>query len=201
MSRYSFYVDGFNVYYALNAPRYRKYKWLDYYALAKQVIGPKDTIADVFYFTTLVHWKPEKVVTHKLYIKALRSVGIKVAMGRFRAKDKQCHICNKYYKTHEEKRTDVNIAVRVLGHAYDDFYDKAIIISADSDLLPAIEAVRTLDLGKSVGVMPPIGRDLCQLTDAADFKRLMKEKLLRKAQFPEQIQIGSETIMRPDHWC
>ena len=59
MSRYSFYVDGFNVYYALQKrPAYKKYKWLDYQKLAESVIGAKDSIEGIFYFTTFVKWHP-----------------------------------------------------------------------------------------------------------------------------------------------
>ncbi len=77
MARYSIYVDGFNVYYALNdKPEYHKYKWLNYRRLAELAIGPKDTIADVYYFTAFVVWKPEKVKTHRVYIQALRSANI-----------------------------------------------------------------------------------------------------------------------------
>ena len=201
MGRYSFYVDGFNVYYALNDNRrYRKYKWLDYRRLAELVIGPKDSVADVFYFTAFVVWKPQKVATHRLYIDALKSHKVKVVRGRFKDKEQRCHICNQSYWTHEEKRTDVNIALRVLGDACSDLYDKAVIISADSDLLPVIEAVRELAPAKQVGVMPPIGRDLCELANAADFKRKMREKLLRQAQFPDTVHVGTKTIKRPPHW-
>ena len=53
----------------------------------------------------------------------------------------KCHLCNKHYLTHKEKRTDVNIALKLFCDAIDDLYDKALIISADSDLIPAIQAV------------------------------------------------------------
>ena len=94
MSRYCFYIDGFNVYYALNGNHsldsfpYRKYKWLNYRKLAESVIGQKDTIAGIFYFTSFVKWKtPDVVHRHKQYIKVLRKVGVETIQGRFMGKD------------------------------------------------------------------------------------------------------------------
>lgn len=42
--------------------------------------------------------------------------------------------------SYEEKMTDVNIAVELLGDAQDDAFDTAIIISGDSDLTPPVRA-------------------------------------------------------------
>jgi hypothetical protein len=75
MSRISFYIDGLNVYHALNNKRYRKYKWLDYRKLAEAIVRPEDVLVDVLYFTTYARWRPDSFARHKLYMKALRSRG------------------------------------------------------------------------------------------------------------------------------
>ena len=202
MAKYSFYVDGFNMYYALNdRPEYHKYKWVNYRRLAELVVGPKDTIVDVYYFSAFVAWKPAKVKTHKLYIRALRTANVKVVLGRFMKKETTCHKCYRKYWTHEEKRTDVNIALQVLSDAMNDTFDRAILISADSDMLPVIEAVHTHAGGKEVGVMFPIGCTSLDLRQNADFRRKMREEFLQQAQFPDQITIGSDSLQRPAHWA
>lgn len=216
MARYCFYIDGFNVYHALNdrfdykcgMPRteankcfpYRKYKWLNYHQLAESVIHPKDTIKGIFYFTTLAGWKPDSVARHRVYIDALRTQGVETILGRFQREKVKCHLCQRYYPTHSEKRTDVNIAVRLLCDAIDDLYDKALVISADSDLLPVISAIHKYAPGKEIGVMFPIHRTSFELRQNADFRRKMSEKLLRNSQFPQEIQVGSVTLKRPDSW-
>lgn len=207
MSRYCFYIDGFNVYYALNGDHslsyfpYRKYKWLNYKKLAESVIGAHDIITGVFYFTAIVSWKrPDKIHRHQQYIKALRSEGVETIQGRFKDKDIRCHICNKIFLTHEEKRTDVNIALKLLGDAIDNLYDKAIVISADTDLLPAIKAVHKYAPDKKIGIMFPIGRSNYDLKQEADFKLKMPQKLLQKSQFPDEVEVGKEIIKRPDNW-
>jgi uncharacterized LabA/DUF88 family protein len=47
-----------------------------------------------------------------------------------------------------EKGVDVKIAIDLLAGAYEDMYDTAILISSDTDLIPAIQKVR--QLGKKV---------------------------------------------------
>jgi len=104
MARYCFYIDGFNVYYALRGNlEYRKYKWLNYRKLAEMVIRDKDTVEGVYYFSTPVSWKPASVARHKVYIKALRSCGVEYIKGRFKIKDIKCHKCHQKFTTHEEK--------------------------------------------------------------------------------------------------
>lgn len=49
---------------------------------------------------------------------------------------------------YHEKGVDVQMAVDLLVGAYEDKYDVAIIISSDTDLIPAMEKVK--NLGKEV---------------------------------------------------
>ncbi|MBN1787037.1 MAG: NYN domain-containing protein [Sedimentisphaerales bacterium] len=209
MARLCFYIDGFNVYHALNEKRvqgevgqfpYVKYKWLNYRALAEKFTGRKDVISGIFYFTTYVDWKPQAVNRHKEYIKVLRNVDVEVIRGRFMKKQVQCHLCKRYYTTHEEKQTDINIALKLLCDAIDDLYDKAVIISADSDLLPAIHAIRKHTPAKQVGVMLPIGRTSFELRKECDFRFKMSKKLLAETQFTDKVKVGKDIIERPPGW-
>ena len=201
MARYCFYIDGFNVYYALQEkPYYYKYKWLNYRKLAETVIRAKDQTTGIFYFTAFVTWKPAAVARHEEYIKALRSVGVETIRGRFMKKDIKCHLCGRICNTHEEKQSDVNIALKMLGDAVDDSYDRAVIISADSDLLPVIKTVQRHAPEKEIGVMFPIGCTSFELRQNAAFRLRMREKLLRDCQFPDELRVGSATIRRPESW-
>jgi uncharacterized LabA/DUF88 family protein len=202
MSRYCLYIDGFNVYYALKRnPAYHKYKWLNYRKLAESMVCANDTIVGIFYFTTFVRWRPDSVERHKKYISALRSMGVEIIYGRFLEKSIKCHKCHQDFKTHEEKQTDVNIALKILGDAVDNLYDKALIISADSDLLPVIKSVQHHTPEKEIGVMFPIGSSSFELRQNAGFRRKMSEKLLQNCQFPDKVKIGDTIITRPDSWC
>lgn len=200
MSQYCFYIDGFNVYYSLNNRRFRKYKWLNYRNVAESIIKTGDNIAGIFYFTTFVEWKPDSVARHKQYIKALRSVGIETVLGRFMKKKVRCHICGKHYTTREEKQTDVNIALHLLSDAITDTYDRAVIVSGDTDLVPVIEAVHRIAPDKEIGILFPLRRYNNSLEKAADFAITMREKMLSRCQLPDKIRIGNTTIERPSSW-
>lgn len=104
------------------------------------------------------------------------------------------------FRTHEEKQTDVNIALKVLGDAVDDLFDKAVIISADSDLLQVIKSVQKHTPEKEVGVMFPLGYGSFELRQYAAFRRKMREKLLRECQFPDEVKVGNIIIKRPESW-
>ena len=115
MNRVKFFIDGFNVYHSLHCnPNYHKYKWLDYSKLVSLFIQRQDQIVDILYFTAFANWDPQKVNRHRILINALRFKGVKVIYGQFQKVNKYCRLCKQYYKTFEEKKTDVNIAVELM---------------------------------------------------------------------------------------
>jgi phosphoenolpyruvate-protein kinase (PTS system EI component) len=79
-------------------------------------------------------------------------------------------------------------------------FDKAVIVSADSDLLPVIKAIERIAPEKEIGVMFPIGRTNYELRQNASFRLKMTQKLLQESQFPEQVRLGSTVIARPIEW-
>ena len=176
MARIFFLVDGFNLYHALDrfegAPdsdRYHKYKWISLTRLASCYLTKKDVIAGIEYFTTLATWDPDKVARHRLFIKAQENEEVAVVYGEFKRKDRTCRFCHRPFRSVEEKQTDVNIALRLFQLAIQDRYDNAIIISGDTDLLPAIKAVQSTFPSKQIGVVIPIGRALEDMKKQADF--------------------------------
>ena len=61
MDKVIFFVDGFNLYHALDNKRFYRYKWLDLSSLAQKFITKKDKIEEIYYFTALATWAPDKV--------------------------------------------------------------------------------------------------------------------------------------------
>ena len=180
---------------------YHKYKWLNLEKLSKCFVGPKDTVIKIFYFTAYATWNLSKLSRHKTYVAALRLVNIEVVFGAFRRKDRLCRICNKKYPTFEEKQTDVNIAIKLFQTAIADLWDTALIISGDSDLIPAIQAIKTTFPNKKIGVVIPIGRRAEELKLITDFHMKVKEKHLRTCQFEDIIKLDDgHTLERPPSW-
>jgi uncharacterized LabA/DUF88 family protein len=114
---------------------------------------------------------------------------------------KKCHICKEWFSTHEEKQTDVNIALYLLADAMNDQFDRAIMVSADTDLVPIIETVHRNAPDKDIGVMLPVHRPNSFLTKAADFTIQLKESVLQACQFPDEFNVGKITLKRPASWC
>ena len=67
----------------------------------------------------------------------------------------KCKECGAKWKNHEEKETDVHFSLTFLEDAIDDVFDRAIIISADSDHVPAVRRVRARLSEKRVLVATP----------------------------------------------
>ncbi len=204
MNRVSFFIDGFNVFHSLDSKQaYHKYKWLDYSALAKCFVSSNDTITDVYYFTAYAEWDPPKKARHQLLVRALILKGVKIVFGKFKIRDKHCRICHKNYHTFEEKQTDVNISIKLFQCAHDDAFDTGILVTGDSDILPAVLAVKQSFPAKRIGLIIPIGRSAEEMKNACDFHMKMREKHLRDSQFPDSIMINAGkniTLNRPDNW-
>jgi uncharacterized LabA/DUF88 family protein len=202
VSRVIVLADGFNVYHALDRnPAYRKYKWLDYAALARCYIRGHDTLVRTYLFTTLATWNPAKVARHQRYLHVLRRHGVEVVFGKFKMRDRKCALCHQSFRSPEEKLTDVNIATHLLRGAFTDEYERAILITGDTDLLPAIRAVQTMFPGKEIGAVVPLGNQSNELLAQCDFRFRMKEEHLLRSQLPDEIPDQTHgVIRRPDTW-
>ena len=63
----------------------------------------------------------------------------KLILGKYLKKSITCFKCGNVIHTHEEKETDVRIATQIVADAYQKNCDISIVVSADSDMIPAIE--------------------------------------------------------------
>jgi uncharacterized LabA/DUF88 family protein len=185
MKRTIGFIDGFNLYHALVRKNsqgempYGKYRWLNYRKLIQEYLEPQDELKEVYYFTAIYPGDIARKGRHNGFIRIQMDLGVNVVRGRFREVDRFCRLCNQIYKAHEEKRTDVNIAVNMVRLAYEDAYDKAILISADSDLVPVLDTIKLAKPGITSLVVLPIGFSGIALSHSASFTLFMKENDLR----------------------
>jgi uncharacterized LabA/DUF88 family protein len=152
------YVDGFNLYHGIHEKFRRRYLWLDLETLVHR-LRPNDQIVAVKYFTAHVLDDPGALARQRTYLSALaiHSNGlVDVVHGRYQRKDKTCRQCGNVSPSYEEKETDVNIAVSLVADTANKASDIALIISADSDLCPAIRTARTLNSQRGmIAAFPP----------------------------------------------
>ena len=121
---------------------------------------------------------------------------MKFIYGKFKTRSRNCPLCSREYTTHEEKLTDVNLAITLFENALKNTFDKAVIISADSDLIPPIRAIKNLFPEKYVAVLPPYNNSALDLINNAHKKYKMKAKTLLDSQLPDIVLIFN----RPHKW-
>jgi uncharacterized LabA/DUF88 family protein len=212
-SRVICFVDGFNLYHALDyfeggitasdCFRYRKYRWLSLRSLASCYVRPRsEELIAVHYFTTYAHWREDKVFRHKLYVRAQEAEGTQVTLGKFKNKQLVCASeCKRPFSTWEEKQTDVNLATRIIELAYLDEFDRAVLITGDSDQVPTISFVKENFPHKHITVVVPIGRSADELKQTAHTMEKMSEKHLQRSQMPERVKaLSGEYLLRPPSW-
>jgi hypothetical protein len=152
------YIDGFNLYHALDDLGSPSLKWLDLWFLANSLVRANEELIAVKYFSAFATWLAGPYARHRQYVKALQCVGVQPVMGRFKNKPPQCKRCKARWTSHEERETDVNVAIHLVHDALTDRFDRSILISADSDLVPAVELVRSFNGTKEISPIAPPGR-------------------------------------------
>ncbi len=105
------------------------------------------------------------------------------------------------YRVPNEKMTDVNISVELMQDAFQDRFETALLISADSDLIAPVAAVQRLFPGKRVVVACPPGRFSTHLCGAASAHFAIGRAAVAKSQFPEHVPATSGFLLqRPSSW-
>jgi uncharacterized LabA/DUF88 family protein len=203
MNRVVAYVDGFNLYFGLKAGYGRRYHWLDLQALVTSLLQPGQELREVRYFTARVKNDPDAALRQSTYLDALSAHCQRVyrVEGRFQEKPRVCNSCGASWTGYEEKETDVNIATALIEDAVEDRYDTAILVSGDSDLRPAVAAVKRLRPGKGVIAAFPPGRHSRVLVRAVDAYIPISHAKVRNAQLPGMIFTkGGVRLTRPAYW-
>ncbi|MEI2385644.1 NYN domain-containing protein [Breoghania sp. JC706] len=153
--RVACYVDGFNLYHAVHDLGKPHLKWIDLCALAQSLCRANETLVKTAYFSAFATWLPGPYARHREFVAALRHVGVECHIARFSEKSALCHQCGSQWIQHEEKETDVHFSLTLLEDAFDDLFDRAILISADSDHVPAVRRVRARFPNKQIFVATP----------------------------------------------
>lgn len=211
------FVDGFNLYHAIDDlsrdPVSRRWvsnkhylKWLNLWSLGQALAHPNhDELVGAYYFSAYAGWLDNGTQErHRAYVTALRSAGVQTVMGTFKKKPRQCPSCKHKWDGHEEKESDVNLAIHLVQLASSGAYDKAIIFTADTDLAPAIRMVRGNFPAKEIVVAIPerrLNRSKA-LENAATGRIRLTESHFSRNLFPEKIVLaGGADLLRPHKYA
>lgn len=201
------YVDGFNLYYG--ALKGTKHKWLDLQKLFT-MLRPDDDVQTIHYFTAPVIGRNQP--DQQRYLDALATCAkVRITLGRYAFREMTCRVLgchhpgSKQFKRPEEKQTDVNIALQMLDDAYQRAAERFVLVTGDSDLVPAINVVRARAPSIEVIVYVPSNHmnrgAAVELRGAAHKHRTLPAVLLPRAQFPPTVTgYGGAVMTKPTDW-
>jgi uncharacterized LabA/DUF88 family protein len=141
--RVAVYIDGSNFYHKLKDLKIANTTYFDYFGLCNFLARGRK-LTSCRYYVGVVRAKEDDKKAQKMrqsqinLFNHLRDQGLYVYQGYLMKNDGKFH----------EKGVDVNIAVDLLVGAYENKYDTAILISSDSDLVPAVKKIKSL--GKEI---------------------------------------------------
>jgi len=158
--RIAMYVDGWNMLGRMRAADIRDYGWCDFRVLAREVTGYKDAEVRVKFFTAS-DYRPERIADKQArWWDALKFMGCDVVpAGEFRRRGKK----------HAEKMTDVALASHLIAdcvqlesafgqpgeYRWKPGYDEAVLLTKDSDFIPAVRVVSEPPFRRPVYVLMP----------------------------------------------
>lgn len=213
MQKVNFYIDGFNFYYGLRAakkadPQWCHAYWIDFVKLCRNFLGADQELGKVIYFTA----KPlgyDKAARQRMLLKANKALHpdlFEVVEGRYLSKNILCPNCRKPFPRPEEKKTDVNISVRLLGDCMANAADRIVLVSADSDLIPPINFILENFPGKKIKVFfPPTlssKETMAVMRKKSGKVVFMKNNYpkFKESVMPDDVKVGNATYTIPEKW-
>lgn len=197
------YVDGFNFYYGLKPERWRRYYWLDVVAFFEMFMRPNQELVAVKYFSA----RPTDIGKSKrqdAFFQANKeNPKFKLILGKYLKKEIECFRCHNIIHTYEEKESDVRIATQIVADAYQKNCDIAIIVSADSDMIPAIEIAKEAKQRVFI-YFPPnqFSNNLATMGATIPLQLQRYESRFKKALLPDIIHLKQANfdIKIPEKW-
>lgn len=197
MQRVIAYVDGFNLYYGLRSKRWKWFYWLNIQQMAQRMLKPEQTLSSIKYFTTIVNRPADKHKRQATFLEALGTLSdFQIYHGHFLSDTVTCSNCGHTYQTYHEKMTDVNIATELMSDAFQDEFDIALLVSADSDLVGPVQAVQRLFSHKRIIVAFPPDRYSNALKRASNAYTHIGRNVLSKSVFPDQVTKPDGFVLR-----
>ncbi len=211
--RVTFYIDGFNFYFGLKRTKvtdreWRKFYWMDMVKLCESFLGPDQELAKVIYFTASP-LSPQKNSRQSAFLNANKLINgncFEIVRGKYLEKHLICPYCKGDISRPEEKKTDVNISIRMVEDCVMKATDVVALVSADSDLVPPIELIQRLFPNVGIKVYFPPSNFSNDLKDNLIHHRskpvlmLKNKRRFQSAIMPETVTKDGKTYSIPDKW-
>lgn len=194
MTRLAMFVDGWNFYWSLVDANIKPYGWCDFALLAQQQTGMLSAAVAVKYFTSADRPHPEKIADRQATIwwRALEFRGFEIIKGEFRSTrvevEQQIRQDQKKWR---EKQTDIALASHMIADCnrierdfdrpgkwlWQPGYDEAVLLSQDSDFVPAVEILVGDPFQRRVHVLLPPSSDNAEASAQRIWKPLSGQNI------------------------
>lgn len=214
MERVTFYIDGFNFYFGLKRSKqvdkvWGECYWIDMVKLCASFLSEGQQLEKVVYFTASP-LSPQKNSRQSAFLNANAIINgdkFEVVRGKYMDKHINCPYCNGDIAKPEEKRTDVNISVRMIADCILKKTDKIALVSADSDLIPPVEFIQKQYPQIGIKIYFPPSNYSCDLKDNMIRQRskpVLMIKNIRRfvgAIMDDVVTNGIKTATIPQKWA
>lgn len=204
MQKVIVYVDGVNFYYGLKKNhKWRRFYWLDVVKFFELFMKPDQELVRVKYFSA----KPdnvEKALRQNAFFQANKeNPKFQLMLGKYLRKNIRCYNCGCQIQTYEEKESDVRLATQIVNDANNHNCDVAIVVSADSDMIPAVELA--LKAGTKVFVyFPPFhySNSLSNISTSRVINLERYESRFRHCILPDTVHLSLSNfdLTIPEKW-
>ncbi|HLC15886.1 MAG TPA: NYN domain-containing protein [Thermodesulfovibrionia bacterium] len=196
------YIDGFNLYCGLKTKGWKRYYWLNLQKLAGNLLKPHQKLLCTKYFTSHISIPPDKQKRQSIFIEALETLeNFYIYFGIYQDNAIKCNRCGNIIQKPNEKMTDVNIATEMLSDAFQDNFDEAILVSADSDLSAPIKKVKQLFPVKKIIVAFSPARFSYHLSKLAHAHFPIGRKKFAESLFlDEVVKQDGYVLKKPERW-
>lgn len=215
------YVDGYNLYFG--CLKGTPYKWLDLVRLIGGILAIQDPQARLIqtkYFTAPIKARLASrgamaTQAQQDYHRALKARGnIEIVEGWYSLERSSAPRLvdppNKSDRVEiwrlEEKETDVAIALQVYRDCLRGECDQVVLVSSDSDLVPALRLIRADAPAVSIGLILPRSGGSSRppntgLSNLAHWTRgEIQVAELAAAQLPARVPTAKRPVCKPDYW-
>jgi hypothetical protein len=200
MVRAAVFIDGFNLFHAIDDLGDPYLKWSNYWRMSELLVERDEHLSLVL---TATAYYPDfrKKVRHERHLNALRNVGVTVLLGHYVEEDASCRQCGHKWKKKTEKEGDINLSLAVLDAAYKDLFDHAYLVTADSDHAATVKLLVKRFPSKMISSVAPPGRSHSKaiLADAKKCRRTLDREVMDLSVFPKIVTsaTGRPSVIRP----
>jgi hypothetical protein len=199
--RAALYVDGFNFYHAVKDLNEPFLKWCNLWRLGEIVIpSVSEQLVRVVFCTAHAPGEPQRRWRQDQFMNALRNVGVECVLGHYITEPRDCKNCSHVWEKPTEKASDLNLGLSLITDAWNDVFDRAYLLTADSDQTATARFLRQTINGKSLISVAPPGRNFsANIMQFADGRIALTRDNIERSIFPATVlgKNGSPHGRRP----